>query len=788
MSLLEQAGAHVKTLRPSGGCHNCPRKRIDFILPDLREGIVLWVGEAPGASEVLEGAGFTGSTSQALKRAARQANVPEPWSFTYLIHCRPPDGRTPSSREIECCLSQFLLEEIRGYRIVVLMGTPALQAFFPGAKATHFRGNFAHHPDFPGQLFYAIYSPAYIVRRPDLEPVFVKQLDRLGRVARGESAQKWRIVQGKEALDAVRTMVSGPVVSLDLETTGINSWEPDERVISFCATSDGKLVAAMEEEDPYWQAALDLILAFLQDPSKTVVGSFCAFDVEMLERKSGVRAQLTGIQDVSVIWYEAGQYKYASLKQLAAEELDGYRYLVHQPHECRDVTLLLKYNAEDVVHSWELFIKGMKALNPKTRDLVSRVIGPMTLVYQRARAHGLYVREDYRQQLLHDLAEERQAAVDSWKEADPEFIPKMHESGNGLLKYLFEVRQLPVIGETKTGQPTTTKSVIKAYVRDFGANYLEHLLKIREIDKLVGTFVMPLEKHMDVNCRVHPSHWLTSTDTSRPSSSDPNVYNIPRDRRIRNLYGVPPGSLLLDSDLSQIEFRIMVSLAKDENGIAGYLRGDDAHTMTARKISGNAQPTKEERSQAKPVNFGNLYGAHWKTAQAQAVNDYGVIWSDQQAEAFQRSFFDTYPRIPQFHDSSRAKLKTNRGWFESVTGHVFHYRDWDHPDQKKRDHAFRAALNAEAQGPGANICYLIAVVARRVLDARGMMDVVMVNSVYDSIMTEIPNPKDLPAVVEIVEEASEITYEWIKSWFLVPLVMEHEIGEAWGSLEEYSIR
>jgi uracil-DNA glycosylase family 4 len=749
----------------------------------LLQGPVLWLGEAPGATEVQSQQGFTGKSGQLLRREAKAAGVSGPWSFTNAVHCRPEDNRTPHAKEVQACLSQFVLDEVRDYSYVVMAGNAPLQAFFPGAKSTHFRGNFALHPDFPGQRFYNIYHPAYILRRPDLADQFKRQLERLGRAVRGERKQAWTTLRGAEGLAELRMMVQASIMSTDLETNQGDSWKVGAKVKSFCSTADGEMVVAFSEEDPQWEAACGLVDGFLADPNKGIIGSNVSFDVEWREREGGFRAEACGIHDVGIIWYEAEQYKQPSLKQLVAEQLDGYTNLVQMPHEEKDTGVLLDYNAEDVVHSYHLFVKGMTKLKPKTRDLVTRVIGPMTLVYQRAKAHGMYIREDYRQQLARELEEERHAAVLAWKEEDPEFVPGEYESGKGLHKYLFQVRKLPVLSRTASEKPSTDKAYVKQWIRG-GATYLNHLLKIREVDKMLGTFVLPLAKSMDEHRRIHPKHWLTSTDTSRPSSSNPNVYNVPRDRRVRNLYGCSPGHLLLESDLSQIEFRIMVCLANDENGIAGYMRGDDAHTMTARTINGTQNPTKEQRTDAKPVNFGNLYGAHWRTAQALAANDHGVIWSDAKALAFQDAFFGTYQQIRPFHEHSKQKLVRNRGWFESVTGHVFYYRDWDHRDQSVRDHAFRSALNAEAQGPGANICYYIAVLVQRLFDAR-KMHVPMVNSVYDSVMLELPNPNMLEDAIEVLNEATALAHEWVKDWFVVPLVLEHAVGESWGELDDY---
>jgi uracil-DNA glycosylase family 4 len=196
MTLLDQvAGAQLKVLRPSGGCYSCPRKRVDFVPATLTAGQIIWLGEAPGKNEVLEQEGFVGESGKLLRKEAKAACVPEPWSFSNTTHCRPPNNDEPDPKSVQCCLSQFVLDEIRGYPIVVLVGAVPLKALFPGAKGSHFRGNFAHHPDFPSQRFYAIWHPSYLLRRPDLMDQWRRQLERLARAARGEPAQAWTSVR-----------------------------------------------------------------------------------------------------------------------------------------------------------------------------------------------------------------------------------------------------------------------------------------------------------------------------------------------------------------------------------------------------------------------------------------------------------------------------------------------------------------------------------------------------------------------------------------------------------------
>jgi uracil-DNA glycosylase family 4 len=750
---------------------------IDFVPTSRPAGAkVLWLGEAPGE---LEGEGKSGQLQAAV---AHDGGISEPWAYGSVVHCRSPEGAAPTAKEIQCCLAQHVLDDVRGYPWVVLVGNAALTALFPGAQGTHFRGNVAHHPDYPGQKFYATYHPSQVLRRPSLRVEYDRQLARLGALMRGERALDWRMVRAgnlefERELDRI---LAAPLVSWDVETSQLESWTPGARITSMAFTADGETIAYVAADEPQFGLAVRRWSIFLEDPNKHVLGANVGFDLVHFEQLVG-RSHLAQEHDVSTLYYEMGKYKQPSLKELASIEGDGYLYLMHHGFKMPDIEPW--YNSEDVVQTLRLYRKGMVEASAATRDLVMRTTSAAGYVLRRITHTGFYIRQDYRQRQIEEHQARREAAVAAWAAEDPQFIPTRHESGNGLIEYLFTIKRLPVEQLTETGEPSTDRLLLKRLVRG-GATYLQHLLTIREIDKVMGTYLTAYDAHLGPDSRVHSKYTTTSTDTGRPSSREPNVQNIPQRPAIRDLFGVPYGSLFGDFDLSQIEFRIMVCLAHDEKGIAGYLRGEDAHTMTARIFSTASTPTKEDRTKAKPINFALLYGGAWPNIQRQALDDFGLEWTEAQCRTFEQGFMATYPRIPDFQRLSRDRLVANRGWFESVTGHCFRYAGWDDKDHHARDHTFRRALNSAAQGPAAQICFDIMVGARRLFVQR-KIPVQFVNTVYDSAEWELADSKRAGDVVEAIEEARAATEEWIRPWFPVPLVLEHAVGPSWGSLEPW---
>ncbi len=791
MSLLDLVDAHQPLLRPTGGCHNCKRKRHNFVPSLLTKGDIIFLGEFPEEADIANGELFSGSVGALLSRYIGEANLPGPLSFTSTVHCRPNTG-APVPKDIECCLSQFVLDEIRDYSLVVVCGSMPLKALFPGGviRGNKFRGNIVHHPDFPGQRFYPIYHPGYILHRPELGSIFEQQMMRLGRIARGEPPRPWKLLQGSipelwEALDAA---LASPLISIDWETNSLESWLPRAETRSVALTADAKTVVTVAADEPHYVAFMDKVVQYLKNPAKGVVGSNIGFDWDWAEREWDFAVRCTVVHDLGIMWNQVAQYTQPSLKELVSRELDGYRYLIHAPHKERDPVLLSLYGAEDVVYSLQLFWKAMERLQPKTLDLVTRVLGPTIPVLRQITTHGFYVREDYRQEQITAYKDKRAEAVEAWHAEDPEFIPTKYESGNGLKHYLFTLKQLPAERETSTGEEGTDAMSIKLWIKNQGADYLRHLLVIKECDKILSTYLAGYDKHLGLDSRVHSSYVLTRVPTGRSASSKPNVQNIPRVKHIRDLFGVPAGMRLLEADFSQIEFRIMVCLANDETGLIAYQRGDDAHTTTARQFAKDPDnQTKEERSRAKPINFSLIYGGNAYNVQRSAFNDFGLSWTEEECQGFVDGFYQTYRGFLPFHEESRRKLIDNAGWFESVLGHIAYFKGWDSRDKKTQDHIFRSALNGEAQGPAAQMCFAFMVYARRLLDQHGFRRVRFVNTIHDSVLLEIPDPTTILDIIALLEQARTYVAAWVQRWFMVPVVVDYSIGETWGSLEEVDL-
>src|SRR5262249_60880371 len=129
------------------------------------------------------------------------------------------------------------------------------------------------------------------------------------------------------------------------------------------------------------------------------------------------------------------------------------------------------------------------------------------------------------------------------------------------------------------------------------------------------------------------------------SSSKPNLQQIPRDSRYRKCFRAPEGRCLARADFSQVELRIAARITGDPAMVGAFQRGADLHTLTAQRLTGKQEVTKQERQLAKPINFGLIYGMSDKGLRAIALTDYGLELSQEEARRYRQAFFEAYPGI-----------------------------------------------------------------------------------------------------------------------------------------------
>ncbi|MCE5280454.1 MAG: DNA polymerase I [Planctomycetaceae bacterium] len=279
-------------------------------------------------------------------------------------------------------------------------------------------------------------------------------------------------------------------------------------------------------------------------------------------------------------------------------------------------------------------------------------------------------------------------------------IPFNPDSPKQLADVLFDRLKMPILRKVKTG-PSTDSAVLEelAVLHEVPALILEY----RRLTKLLSTYLTALAECIHpASGRVHTSFSQTGTVTGRLSSRDPNLQNIPirseQGRQIRGAFMADEGNVLLSADYSQVELRVLAHLCEDPTMIAAFNAGADIHTIVAAEVFAVPleQVTPQQRSRAKTVNFGIIYG---QTAFGLAVT---LRIPRDEAGDFIKRYRSRFPRIDQFLAACVQAAKDN-GYVETIFGRRRAILDIDSRNPQRRALAERLAINSVVQGSAADL-------------------------------------------------------------------------------------
>ena len=342
------------------------------------------------------------------------------------------------------------------------------------------------------------------------------------------------------------------------------------------------------------------------------------------------------------------------------------------------------------------------------------------------------------------------------------------QSPKQLGSILFERLMLPAGKKTKTGWSTNAAVLDKLRGKH---PIVEQILDYRTLTKLKSTYADGLLKEISADGRIHTNFQMTVTATGRLSSTEPNLQNIPVRRelgaQIRRMFVASPGKVLVDADYSQIELRLLAHIANDETMIAAFRSGEDIHAVTASQVFGVplAEVTPLQRSHAKAVNFGIVYGI----SAFSLAQDIGVFQSE--AKAYMDSYFAKYHGVREYMTRVVEQAKAD-GYVTTLFG-----RRRDLPELKSsnfnlRSFGERVALNMPIQGTAADIikAAMVRVDARmraEHLQARLLLQV------HDELIVECPAEEAETVKAILVEEMEHVVD------YRVPLLVDAKIGASW---------
>lgn len=403
-------------------------------------------------------------------------------------------------------------------------------------------------------------------------------------------------------------------------------------------------------------------------------------------------------------------------------------------------------------------------------DLLYNMEQPLAAVLAKMEIAGIKVER----QTLQDMQVENEVVLERLTQEIYELAGEEFNinSPKQLGVILFEKLELPLeyTKKTKTGYSTAV-DVLERLAPI--APIVSKILEYRQIAKIQSTYVIGLQDWILEDGKIHTRYVQDLTQTGRLSSVDPNLQNIPvrleQGRLIRKAF-VPEeeNSVLLSSDYSQIELRVLAHISGDEHLIDAFQHGADIHTSTAMRVFNIAKPedvTPNDRRNAKAVNFGVVYG----------ISDFGLSnnlgISRKEAKAYIETYFERYPGIKDYMERVVREAR-DKGYVETLFKRRREIPDINSRNFNVRGFAERTAINSPIQGSAADILKIAMIQLDQALEA-GAYKTKMLLQVHDEIVLQVPK-EELTKIKQLVKETMESAIE-----LAVPLEADENEGKTW---------
>ena len=399
-------------------------------------------------------------------------------------------------------------------------------------------------------------------------------------------------------------------------------------------------------------------------------------------------------------------------------------------------------------------------------DLFNKIEMPLTEVLASMQYEGIYIDK---QELL-DFGKELQEKIDILTQEIYELTGEEFNinSTKQLGEILFEKLKLTAKKKTKTGYSTDVDVLEKI---KYEHPVIEKILEYRQLQKLNSTYVEGLIPYIDETGRIHSKFHQTVTTTGRISSTDPNLQNIPTrmelGRKLRKVFKPEQGYIFVDADYSQIELRVLAHISKDKNMIEAFCNNEDIHAQAASKVFNIPleEVTKEERTKAKAVNFGIVYG----------ISEFGLGEqlgvSRKKAKEYIEQYLDKYSGIKEFMINIVEETK-EKGYVETLYHRRRYVPELKSNNYMVRQFGGRVAMNTPIQGTAADIMKIAMLKVFKEIEKRGLKSKIVLQ-VHDEMMLEVPIGEQ-QEIQEIMKNCMESAAD-----LKVPLVAEISEANNW---------
>jgi len=577
----------------------------------------------------------------------------------------------------------------------------------------------------------------------------------------------------------IKNLMHQTSVCFDTETTGLNPLTAELVGIAFSWEIGKGFYIPFPEDNTEAQNIIEALRPFFENEAIEKIGQNLKYDIKVLcKYKIEVKGKLF---DTMLAHYLINPDMRHNMDILAETYLNytpvSITALIGKKGKnqlsMRDVPLekITEYAVEDADITLQLAAHFKTELaNANTHKLFKTIEVPLLRVLAAMELEGINLDKDFLNGLSEDLNKDIATLEAKIYEVAGEEFNIASPKQLGII--LFEkLKLVDKPKKTKTGQYKTSEDILSYLAKDHAI--IKDILEYRGLAKLKSTYVdaLPLQVE-EFTGRVHTDYMQTVAATGRLSSNNPNLQNIPirteRGRQVRKAF-IPrdKGYILLAADYSQIELRIIAALSKEETMIEAFKNGEDIHASTASKVFGVGleEVTREQRSNAKTVNFGIIYG----------VSAFGLSnqtdLSRGEAKELIDTYYETYPKLKAYM-SEQVHFAQDNGYVQTVLGRRRYLKDINSRNAVVRGAAERNAVNAPIQGSAADIIKIAMINIYNKLEA-GNYKTKMLLQVHDELVFDVYKP-------ELEEMKALIKTEMENAYIMdVPLDVEMDIGVNW---------
>jgi DNA polymerase-1 len=580
-----------------------------------------------------------------------------------------------------------------------------------------------------------------------LEQLKRHKAELLEALAGTESPPYWTVTDANMLQSAVWAVDDSGTIALDCETTGLDPRHDRIRLLSLATERGTYLVDCFAVDPrPLWGVLAE----------RPVIAHNAAFDLSFL----------------AALGFEPGAVRDT---MLLSQLLHAGHRVSHRLGECADRELGRTLDKDLQTSDWSAGLTqeqlayaaaDVDVLLPLYRTLDAKVRGA-----------GLADVADIEHRCLPAMVWLGRSGVafdmDTWNTLEAEADAEAHRLTGELDATAPAPSQPGMFGSWSWDSPAQVKQALAAVGCDLESTDDDHLAKVdhplaallrkyREARKRCTTYGKDWTKHVAEDGRVYASWRQMGAASGRMSCSTPNLQQLPRGR-YRRCFRAPPGRVLVKADYSQIELRIAAKVSGDQAMLAAYQSGADLHTLTARRLLGVENVSKEDRQIAKSANFGLLYGMGANGYRAYARSNYGVDMTIEQAQAYRTAFFQAYPGLQAWH------RRTGRTGDRAIETRTLAGRC------RVDVGRFTEKLNTPVQGTGADgLKRALALLWERRREAPGAFPVL---AVHDEIVVECDHDQEEHAGRWLRQAMQDGMADWLDP---VPVEVEVHAAPTWG--------